>query len=87
MPVKKIRYDIAARYTAVGTEFSLCVGMMLWAGMWLDGKLGTAPVMMLAGFVIGFAAGLYRVIKQARQARKDIEAMNRQNASPADKTE
>lgn len=74
MPVK-IRYDIAMRYTAIGTEFSVCIGMMLWAGMWLDKKLGTSPVMMLLGFIIGFAAGLYWLIKQARQARKDIEKM------------
>lgn len=86
MPVK-IRYDIAVRYATIGTEFSVCIGMMLLAGMWADGKLGTSPVLMLAGFVIGFAAGLYWLIKQARQAQRDIEAMKTDNSGDAGKTE
>lgn len=83
----KIRYDIAARYTAIGMEFALCVGLMLWAGMWLDEKMKTSPVMMLAGLILGFAAGLYWLIKQARQARRDLESMKADGRDCDDKAE
>lgn len=83
----KIRYDIAFRYATIGTEFTVCIGMMLGVGMWLDSKFKTSPVLMLSGFFLGFAAGLYWLIKQARLAQKDIETMMTDKSDTADKTE
>ena len=58
------------RFASAGLEFALTFGMMLAAGFWLDRRLDTLPGFMLLGGTIGFAAALYRLLRQARQARQ-----------------
>ena len=62
-------------YTTIGIELVLSILFGYVAGNWLDGKLGTAPVLAIVGFVVGTAAGfraLYRAAKRLqREAEKD----------------
>jgi F0F1-type ATP synthase assembly protein I len=55
------------RYSSLGVEFTLTFLLPLGVGFWLDGKAGTRPGFMLLGGAVGFAVGLWRLIKQARQ--------------------
>ncbi len=54
------------RASAIGLEVALSVVLGLLGGAWLDRKLGTKPLLMFVGLVLGMiAAGrsLYRLAK------------------------
>jgi len=40
-------------------QLAITVGLGVWAGLWADGKLGTSPILVIAGTFLGFAAGFY----------------------------
>jgi len=50
-------------YGAVGIQLALAVIAGLFLGHYLDNKWGTAPWLMLAGLTLGFAGGLYNLIR------------------------
>lgn len=54
------------RITAVGIEMVL-PGL---GGKWLDDRWGTTPVLMVLGFGIGMAAGLWHLIVMTSSANK-----------------
>jgi hypothetical protein len=57
----------AGRLGAVGFEIVICLLLGYFGGAWLDGKLGTEPVLGLIGFGLGLAAAakvIHRIIKQ-----------------------
>ncbi len=58
---------------AMGLGMELAVAMVLGivAGRWADAKLGTAPMLLLAGVAVGFAAGLFLLVRGARQTPPD----------------
>jgi F0F1-type ATP synthase assembly protein I len=61
------------RYTSVGVEFSVTFLVPLMLGYWLDSREGTTPGFMLLGGTIGFALGLWRLVRQARRIRRENE--------------
>ena len=56
---------------SMGIEVAVGVGFGLYAGSWLDKRYGWQPWATLIGSMLGMCAGLYLVIKQARQINKD----------------
>ncbi len=52
--------------TTLGLEFAVAVGLGTWAGYFVDGKLGTAPWMLVAGAFAGFALGFYTILRAAK---------------------
>lgn len=44
----------------------------LFAGMWLDGKLGTPKVFTVLGFVLGMIAGAREAHQQYKRLSKDL---------------
>ena len=59
--------DWASRVTTVGLEF--VVPPLL--GHWLDLRLGTSPVVLLIGAVLGFALGMMQILRIARRGTGD----------------
>jgi ATP synthase protein I len=71
------RFYNALSASSVGLELGLSVVLAVLFGIWLDGKLGTAPWMMLLWLCFGFAAGLrgvLRAVRRADRAAADEEA-------------
>jgi len=54
-------------------DFVLSIVLGFLAGRWLDGKLGTAPYLALAGLGFGLAAGFRFLWRAARRARRETE--------------
>lgn len=54
--------------SSVGLELGLSVVIGVLFGMWLDGKLGTTPWMMLLWLGFGCAAGFRGVLRAVRRA-------------------
>jgi F0F1-type ATP synthase assembly protein I len=59
------------RYASIGVEFTVTFLVPLAVGYWIDGKAGTRPGFMLLGGAIGFAAALWRLIRQGRQIDRE----------------
>ena len=47
------------RYMGHGLTFALSTLVFLLAGWWVDGKLGTSPILLIVGAFVGAAAGFY----------------------------
>ena len=56
---------------SVGITFALTVAGFVLLGVWLDRKLGTTPLFIVAGAVVGVALGGFwmyqRVVRQPRR--------------------
>jgi F0F1-type ATP synthase assembly protein I len=52
------------RYAHLGFQLALSLGLFLLAGWWLDGRLGTTPLLTIIGAMLGAAAGFYSMIHQ-----------------------
>ncbi len=48
-----------ADVAGVGLQFAASILVFLFLGKWLDGKLGTAPWLMVIGVFLGAAGGMY----------------------------
>lgn len=55
----------------VGFEFFVSVVVCGAVGWWLDKWLKTEPWLMVVGAVIGFAAGLWMMIRSALESFRD----------------
>jgi ATP synthase protein I len=56
--------------SSVGLELGIAVIVGLFAGMWLDTKLGTTPWLMLVLLVLGLVAGFRNVLRAVERAEK-----------------
>ena len=55
-----------------GINMLVPIGLMLWFGIWLDGKLGTSWISVLC-FFVGAIAGFQNIYKMAKGLMKDKE--------------
>ena len=62
-----------ASYATVGLEFGLSLLVGLFAGRWLDQKLGTAHWLTFLGFGFGIAAGYRAIYRAAKAANREAE--------------
>jgi ATP synthase protein I len=62
----------AGSFAGLGLQFALTILVFLYAGQWLDRKLGTAPWLLLLGVFIGAAGGFYSLYRalMANQRRQ-----------------
>ena len=52
------------RWSAVGFEFAIYVGVFFLGGKWLDGKLGSEPWAVAIGTLLGVAVGMIMLIRR-----------------------
>lgn len=57
----------AMRYAGLGLEFAAVFFGFVWAGRYLDERLGTKPWLVLVGICFGFGIALYRLIFVAKK--------------------
>lgn len=82
-----------ARQTAFGQAFKFSAELIVGVGVggvlgWaLDRQFGTAPWLMTLLVMLGFAAGLLNVIRSARKAQAENEALQRAAPSVKDDEE
>lgn len=57
----------AMRYAGLGLEFAAVFFGFVWAGRFLDERLGTKPWLVLVGICAGFGIALYRLIFIAKK--------------------
>jgi ATP synthase protein I len=62
-----------APFFTIGIQMALTVVVMFFVGRWLDGVLNTAPWLMIAGLLVGSAAGLYKFIQTVSEVTRKEE--------------
>jgi F0F1-type ATP synthase assembly protein I len=58
------------RMTGLGLEFIAAVAVIGGIGWWADKRFGTLPWLTLVGAALGFAVGLWTVVKAAMKSFK-----------------
>lgn len=81
---RQAAYGQAMRYAA---DLIVGVGVGGTLGWALDQQFGTAPWLMVLLVIFGFAAGLLNVIRAAKKAQAENEALQRAAPSVADDEE
>lgn len=69
------------KLSSVGIELALSVLIGLFAGRFLDRKLGSDPWLMIVGICLGFAAGLRSLMKMMEKANKAADAADQSDQS------
>ncbi len=68
-----------ADFAGVGLQFALAIIAFLYAGQWLDNRLGTNPLFTVVGVFVGASAAFYNMYRKisAAQRRDDEERRGR----------
>lgn len=54
----------AGQVLGVGLQFAAAIVFFLFVGWWLDGVLGTSPLLLIVGVFVGAGAGFYSMYRQ-----------------------
>ena len=57
-------------FRSLGLQFVVTVLVCLFAGQWLDRRLGTTPWLLLAGVLLGGALGMWTMLRVAKEQEK-----------------
>jgi ATP synthase protein I len=76
-------YKALGDHGTLGIEIALCVIFGAWGGHWLDGKLDTAPVLMIVGFFFGLGAAGKAVHQAWKRMQKEAHREERERGNPA----
>jgi F0F1-type ATP synthase assembly protein I len=64
----------AGAVAGMGLQFALSILLFLFAGQWIDGKLGTAPLFLIVFVFVGAGASFYSIYRKLmEQQRRDVE--------------
>lgn len=64
----------ASDFAGVGIQFALAILLFLFVGRWVDARLGTAPVFLIAGTFVGAAGGFYSMYRKVTAATRAEQA-------------
>ena len=51
----------------LGLQLGVSVTLAFFAGRWADARWGTTPWLMFLGVAVGFAAGIYLIVRSTTQ--------------------
>jgi ATP synthase protein I len=65
------RWEAALRFIGVGWFVGVSILLGVWGGLWLDAKLGTAPIMVIVGLILGLVVAFYGVYRMLIPLMRD----------------
>ena len=68
-------------YAGIGLQFAAGIILFLFAGKWIDSKLGTAPIGVILGVFVGAAASFYNVYRQLAAAQKKDDEIHHRHTT------
>jgi F0F1-type ATP synthase assembly protein I len=74
----------ASEFAGFGLQFAISILAFLYAGQWLDRRLGTAPWLLIIGLFAGAGLSFYSMYRKlmAAQAREDAARKARRAGQP-----
>ena len=75
-----------ANFAGVGIQFAAAIVIFLFAGQWVDDRLGTSGLFTIAGVFIGAGGAFYLIYRKitAAQRRDDEERLGKNGPDPRD---
>ena len=64
----------AGKYAGIGIQFAASIVLFLYAGQWVDRRLGTKPIFLIVGVFVGATAAFYSIYKRLMRDLKEEEA-------------
>ncbi len=72
-----------AEFAGLGVQFALTILVFVFAGVWLDRRLGSSPWFVLVSVFVGAGGGFYSMYRKIIAAQKrDEEERRRRRAGP-----
>jgi hypothetical protein len=66
-------WNAVGRYGTAGLELVVTIGLLTWAGHWLDVRFGFGGWGLGVGFVVGAAVAFRNLLRTAKSMERDIE--------------
>ena len=63
-----------ADFAGVGIQFAVALIGFLFAGQWVDNRIGTTPVFTIIGVFLGAGAAFYNMYRKISAAQKKDDA-------------
>jgi len=57
------KWGVALRFIGVGWFIAISILLGVLGGLWLDNKLGTKPIMVIVGLLLGLVVAFYGVYR------------------------
>lgn len=70
------RWEAALRFIGVGWFIGISILLGVLGGLWLDGKFGTKPILVIVGLILGLVVafyGVYRMLLPLMRSKRDKE--------------
>ena len=62
-----------AEFTGIGVQFALTILVFVYAGIWLDRRLGTSPWLLLTCVFLGAGGGIYSMYRRLTASQRDAK--------------
>lgn len=62
-PSPEKRQSQLARYSGIGVQMIVTIGLFTWLGVWLDGKYGWSPWATVVLSLLGVFGAMYQIIR------------------------
>lgn len=62
-----------AEFAGIGLQFALTILVFVFAGIWLDRRLGTSPWLLIACVFAGAGGGFYSMYRRVTAAQRDAK--------------
>jgi hypothetical protein len=72
-PIRRPPAPSPAAFAGHGLQLAISIVALMYLGKWLDGKLGTSPLLMIVGVFAGAAVGIYNMYHALTAALRDQE--------------
>ena len=71
----------ASYFAGAGIQFALALVIFIFLGDWADRRLGTSPLFILAGVLIGGGGAFYSLYRKIVAAQKQDDELRRASAA------
>lgn len=61
----------ASEFAGIGLQFAASIILFVFAGQWLDRRMGTGPVFLIAGVFVGAGGAFYSMYRKLVASQKD----------------
>ncbi len=61
----------ASEFAGIGLQFAASIVLFVFAGQWLDRRLGTGPLFLIVGVFMGAGGSFYSMYRKLMASQKD----------------
>jgi len=78
---RRIDLSSLATYSHLGLTLAITTLGMFFLGYWIDGKIGTRPMLAIAGAFIGMTGGFIKLVRTLNRVRDEADRRKKDDGS------